>query len=81
MTSKYFTPVRGEVYKISPQSGKFLCTRSGGFMREFSAELRSLRSGWTFTAVNCEIHEDGTIAWAYSYGGHFENKEEHYGNG
>lgn len=34
--------------------------------------LRSVSSGWTFTAVTITAYDDGSIEWDYSVGGRFE---------
>lgn len=34
--------------------------------------LRSVSSGWTFTAVTITAYDDGAIEWDYSTGGRFE---------
>lgn len=37
--------------------------------------LQNTSSGWTFQAVDVGIYDNGKIDWAYSVGGHFDEKK------
>lgn len=77
MREKRFTPKKGEVYRHPANAGSlYRCMRSGGIIGACSAILRNVSSKWTFVAVGCTLHPDGSLSWCYSTKGRFADTEE-----
>ena len=72
--------------KFTPEAHKVYINNGGGMYRcimasEECATMQNVRTGWTFNAIGCGIHDDGTIDWYYSTGGHFaKSKMRIYGS-
>lgn len=69
--------VAGSVYRLHTDNGyetKFLCKRraAADAYCQFNAILQNVSSGWTLVAHGTCVYEDGSIAWDFSTGGHFE---------
>ena len=75
MKGKRCTPNPGQVYRGSGSS-YYRCLRSGGVIPARSAILRNVESKWTFVAVGCTLHPDGSLSWCYSTKGRFADSDE-----
>lgn len=74
--SKRWILVPGHVYRLhDSKETYYLVTGSldPDDWSDFNCELRSVRSGWTFTAHGTNIFLDGSIEWDFSTNGRFEN--------
>ena len=77
MKEKRFTPKQGEVYRGHAGAESFYrCMRSGGIIGARAAILRNVTSNWTFVAVGCTLHPDGSLSWSHSVKGRFADTEE-----
>ena len=70
-TRQRFTPERGRVYE-NQGGGTYRCLHAGGFLPACMAVMQNVASGWTFTAHDCGIYEDGRMDWDFSTDGRFE---------
>ena len=62
------------LHAFGSYESRFVCIRRlrGDDYSGHNAELRNIRSGWTFTAHGTNMYEDGTIDWDFSTHGRFE---------
>ena len=67
-----FTPVVGKIYH-NHGGGDFRCLRSDLLSPPM---FQNIKSGWTFKVRNVRRYPDGSIDWAWSFGGHFEAVEQ-----
>lgn len=70
-TRQRFTPERGRVYE-NQGGGTYRCLQAGGFLPARAAVMQNVASGWTLTAHDCGIYEDGRMDWDFSTDGRFE---------
>ena len=74
--SKRWILVPGHVYRLHDSKyNYYLVTgdKDPDDWSDFKCELRSVYSGWTFTAHGTNIFPDGSIEWDFSTNGRFEN--------
>ena len=67
----YFIPTPGVIYYL-PSGSAYRCLSAD----HDKALLQNVATGWTLIAHYPERNEDGTIEWAYSTAGHFEDVRE-----
>ena len=81
MDKQYIIPVVGQIYR-NRNGGKYRCTgnslylndaqkQRALFLGDHIAYMERVKDGWKLFAHGVIQHEDGTIEWNYSTGGHF----------
>lgn len=68
MKSKLISPAKGE--RFWNRCGSHFRCLEEGFV-EGTCTMINEKSGWTLTAHNVRMYEDGSIEWDYSTNGHF----------
>ena len=68
MERKRFSPTTGTHY-MNCNGLEYVCLYVSV---DGSALMQAVKSKWTFTAIDIGMYNDGTIDWAYSRGGYFD---------
>ena len=72
MESKRFTPQRGKEY-TQLGGGVYRCLSSGWIHGTNNAVMQNVNDKWTFIALGCVIHQDGTVEWMRTFGGRYDH--------